>query len=165
MQLLTFYAAASAFAGALVALTVYHLAVVRPALRRARALLDLHDHPDRRKRTGAPPASWARSKAAKMQQNASIARLQERIGELEALSAADLSRAGFVRYDAFAGAGPGLSYALALLNRQGDGVVLTSIYSREDSRTFGKPVAGFKPTVQASAEELEAIERARQAAS
>jgi hypothetical protein len=39
--------------------------------------------------------------------------------------------------------------------------VLTSIYSRTDTRTFGKPVAGFKPTVQASAEELEAIERAR----
>jgi hypothetical protein len=84
---------------------------------------------------------------------------------LEALAATDLSRVGFVRYDAFAGNGPGLSYALALLNRQGDGVVLNSIYSRDDARTFGKPVAAFKPTVQASEEELEAIERARLAES
>ncbi len=104
MQLLTFYAAASAFAGALVALTVYHLAVVRPALRRARALLDLHDHLI----AGENGSAAGRLGALESGQddNASIVRLQERIGELEALSAADLSRAGFVRYDAFAGAGP-----------------------------------------------------------
>ena len=66
-----------------------------------------------------------------------------------------------MRYDAFADSESGLSYALALLNRQGDGVVVTSIYSRDDTRTYGKPVAAFKPTITASAEELEAIERAR----
>ncbi len=81
------------------------------------------------------------------------------------MPATDLSRVGFVRYDAFADNGSGLSYALALLNRQGDGVVLNSIYSREDARTFGKPVEAFKPKVRASPEELEAIERARLAAS
>src|ERR1700734_844271 len=114
MQLLTFYAAASAFAGALVALTVYHLAVVRPALRRARALLDLHDHLIAGE-NGSAAGRLGALESGQDATNASIARLQERIGELEALSAADLSRAGFVRYDAFAGAGPGLSYALALL--------------------------------------------------
>jgi len=70
-----------------------------------------------------------------------------------------------VRYDAFTDSEAGLSYALALLNRQGDGVVVTSIYTRDGTRTFGKPVAAFKPTVQASPEELEAIERARSPAS
>lgn len=164
MQLLTLYAAAGAFAGALIALVVYHLAAVRPALARVRTLLDLHDHLIAGE-DGSASGRLGALESGQNATNASIERLRERIGELEALSAADLSRAGFVRYDAFAGSGPDLSYALALLNRQGDGVVLTSIYSREDSRTFGKPVAGFKPTVQASAEELEAIERARQAAS
>jgi hypothetical protein len=42
---------------------------------------------------------------------------------------------------------------------------VTSIYTRDGTRTFGKPVAAFKPTVQASPEELEAIERARSPAS
>ena len=114
--------------------------------------------------TGAPPDALPNSTRVAATGTA-LDRLAARVSELKALSAADLSRAGFVRYDAFAGSGAGLSYALALLNRQGDGVVLTSIYSREDSRTFGKPVAGFKPTVQASEEELEAIERARHAVS
>jgi hypothetical protein len=164
MQLLTFYAAAGAFVGALAALGLYHAAVVRPAFRRAHELLELHDHLI----AGGDGSASGRLGALETGQketSASLRRFEARIGELEALSASDLSRAGFVRYDAFAGSGSGLSYALALLNRQGDGVVLTSIYSREDTRTFGKPVASFRPTVQASGEELEAIERARQAAS
>src|SRR5262249_49479102 len=90
-----------------------------------------------------------------------LGRSEGRVSELEALSRTDISRVGFVRYDAFDDSGAELSYALALLNRDGDGVVISSIYSRADTRTFGKAVAGFKPTVNASDEELRAIDRAR----
>jgi hypothetical protein len=163
MQLGAFYAAAGALLGALAALAVYHVAAVRPALARAQRMLELHDNllaggiGSAADRIGALEAADASARAV-------LERLGERLGKLDTSAATDLSRAGFVRYDAFAGSGSGLSYALALLNRQGDGVVLTSIYSRDDTRTFGKPVAGYKPTVNASAEELEAIERARTAA-
>ena len=156
----SFYAAAGAFVGALLALAVYHAAVVRPGLTQLRRLLDVHDG----MLTGGSGTASGRLdavEAAEAADRTAIDRVAQRLTELETLAATDLSRAGFIRYDAFAGAGAGLSYALALLNRQGDGVVLTSIYSREDTRTFGKPVAGFKPTVQASEEELAAIERAR----
>jgi hypothetical protein len=160
MQLEPLYAAAAAFVGALVALAIYHAAIARPALARSRRLLELHDA---LLSEGGATASGriAVLEEALASNKTTLARVDEHLGELETLAATDLSRAGFIRYDAFAGSGSGLSYALALLNRRGDGVVLTSIYSRDDSRTFGKPVAGFKPTVQASAEELEAIERAR----
>ncbi len=160
MQLGSFYAAAGAFAGALLALAAYHAAVTRPALARLSRLLDVHDG----MLAGGNGSASGRLEALESAQasgRAAMDGLSARMRELEALAATDLSRAGFVRYDAFSGAGAGLSYALALLNREGDGVVLTSIYSREDTRTFGKPVAGFKPTVQASDEELAAIERAR----
>ena len=90
-----------------------------------------------------------------------LGRAECRVSELEALSRTDISRVGFVRYDAFDDSGAELSYALALLNRDGDGVVISSIYSRADTRTFGKGVQGFKPAVNASEEELRAIERAR----
>lgn len=164
MELGTFYAAAGAFVGALMALFVYHAAVVRPALQRTNRLLELHDNllsGDERSaadRLGALEDSQASARAA-------LQGLSDGLGALEALAATDLSRVGFVRYDAFSDSGSGLSYALALLNRQGDGVVLNSIYSREDARTFGKPVEAFTSKVRASAEELEAIERARLAAS
>lgn len=164
MHLETLYAATGSFVGALVALLVYHVAVVRPALTQNRRLLELHDNllsGDSRSAAG----RLGTLEEAEAALQAALRRLADRIGALEAGAATDLSCAGFVRYDAFAGSGSGLSYALALLNRQGDGVVLNSIYSRDDTRTFGKPVAAFTPTVQASAEELEAIERARPPAS
>ncbi|WAH36997.1 DUF4446 family protein [Alicyclobacillus dauci] len=44
------------------------------------------------------------------------------------------------RYNAFAEVGSDLSYSVALLDEEGDGVVLTSIYGRDDSVTYGKPV-------------------------
>lgn len=154
------FAAGGALAGALVALIAYQAAVVRPALARLQALIDEHDS----LLAGGSGTASGRLDAvetAEAADRAAVADVARRVAALEGLAATDLSRAGFIRYDAFAGAGAGLSYALALLNRHGNGVVLTSIYSREDTRTFGKPVAGFKPTVQASEEELAAIERAR----
>ncbi|MEO9170918.1 MAG: DUF4446 family protein, partial [Candidatus Baltobacteraceae bacterium] len=90
-----------------------------------------------------------------------LQRVAGRVGELEALARTDVSRIGFVRYDAFDDTGSELSYAVAFLNREGDGAVISSIYSRADTRTFGKAVQGYQPAVNASQEELLAIERAR----
>jgi len=164
MPLLPFYAAVAAFVGALIALLIYHLVVTRPALAWVGRLLGLHDGLIAGGAGGAADRLGGLEEA-RASTRAALERLSERIGALEALARTDLSRAGFVRYDAFTDAESGLSYALALLNRQGDGVVITSIYSRADTRTFGKPVTAFKPTVHASAEEFEAIERARAAQS
>lgn len=162
-QLLPLYAGLGALGLALVALALYHAGVVRPALARVGELLESHDG------LIAGGAGGAADRLAALENGeatvrTALGRLGARIDELESLATIDVSRCGFVRYDAFADSQSGLSYALALLNRQGDGVVLTSIYSRTDTRTFGKPVSAFKPTVNASAEELEAIERARAAA-
>lgn len=145
----SYYAAIAAFAGALVALAVYHVAVVRPRLTAVRQGLDAHEGLI----TGGSGGAADRL--------ATLERLPERMSALEAFSGTDVSRLGFVRYDAFSDAESGLSYALALLNRRGDGVVLTSIYSRNDTRTYAKSVENFTPSVHASDEELQAIERAR----
>lgn len=158
------YAAAAALGGAVVALLLYQVAVVRPSLGRIKRLLELHDGlitgggASAADRLGELTRSQAEGRSA-------LEGVSRRLDELQALSKSDLSRVGFIRYDAFTDNEAGLSYALALLNRNGDGVVLTSIYSRTDTRTYGKPVESFKPTVHASSEELEAIERARPSAS
>lgn len=44
------------------------------------------------------------------------------------------------RFNAFADTGSDLSYSVALLDGNKNGVVLTSIYARQDSHTYGKPV-------------------------
>jgi hypothetical protein len=156
----TLYAAAGALAGALIALALYHFIAVKPALARLAALLQTHDgligggSGDAAGRLGQLESGQAAARAT-------LERVTGRTDELEGLAKTDVSRIGFVRYDAFDDTGSDLSYALALLNREGDGVVLTSIYSRTDTRTYGKAVERFKPAANASEEELAAIEIAR----
>ena len=160
MQAVSFEAALGALAGALIALAIYHLAVVRPALARAAALLAVHDGLISGG-SGSAADRLAHLEAAAQAAAGGLERVAARTDELEALAKTDVSRVGFVRYDAFDDTGSNLSYALAMLNREGDGVVLSSIYSRTDTRTYGKAVERFKPAANASEEELTAIERAR----
>lgn len=159
MPINSIYAAGGAVLGALIALAIYHLMVVRPALDRLRALVGTHDQLI----GGGIGASERldRLDTALADLRTTLGRAETRVSELEALARTDLSRVGFVRYDAFDDTGSELSYALALLNRDGDGVLISSIYSRADTRTFGKAVSGYKPAVNASEEELRAIELAR----
>jgi len=160
----TIIAALAALAGALIALAIYHLAVVAPALARSAAAFSIHDELLGAGAGAAGARLLSLEKQATAGQRTSEG-LGQRLTELEGLARTDMSRVGFVRYDAFDNTGSELSYALALLNREGDGVVLSSIYSREDSRTFGKAVEKFTPLANASAEELSAIARARGATS
>lgn len=153
-------AAAAAFAGALITLVIYHTAVVRPALAHARALLATHDE-----LLGGGSDTATNRLSSLEEGHAELARRTERaesrLRELDALSRTDVSRIGFVRYDAFDDTGSEQSYALALLNREGDGVVLTSIYSRADTRTYGKAVERYVSRTTASVEEIAAIAQAR----
>jgi hypothetical protein len=66
-----------------------------------------------------------------------------------------------VRYDAFGDMGGHLSWSMALLDDGGDGVVLTSIHGRSDSRTYAKNVTSWSGNQQLSPEEEEAIGFAR----
>jgi hypothetical protein len=155
------YAAAAAFVAALVALVIYHRALILPALARLRSLVETHDA-----LIGGGSSAAERLVALETrlgEQSTILERYAQRLSELEALARTDISLVGFVRYAAFEDTGSELSYALALLSREGDGVVISSIYSRTDTRTYGKAVQGWKPAVNASDEELRAIERARSA--
>jgi hypothetical protein len=87
-----------------------------------------------------------------------------RIAALEKVAQSETPRIGFVRYNAFADVGSDQSYALALLTGEGDGVVLSSIYSREETRTYGKAVQKFQASQEASSEERDAIAQAKAAA-
>jgi hypothetical protein len=85
----------------------------------------------------------------------------ERLDELEKIVKRDVHRVGFIRYNSFDDVGSDLSFTLAMLNDEGDGVVVTSIYSREETRTYGKAVRKFVPQQGASKEEQSAIAMAR----
>jgi len=66
-----------------------------------------------------------------------------------------------VRYDALQEMSGQLSFSLALLNALGDGVVLSSINSRAETRTYCKPVLAGKGDQPLSPEEAQAVHTAR----
>ena len=69
-----------------------------------------------------------------------------------------------IRYDAFTDTGGQLSWSMALLDDKGDGVVLTSINSRNDARSYAKEVKSFESDAKLSPEEEEALETLRKEA-
>ena len=78
-------------------------------------------------------------------------------------SRAALRHVALVRYDAFGDMGGRLSFSAALLDDHGDGLVLSSIHSRAESRTYAKSVVGGASAVELSGEERDAVEAARAA--
>ncbi len=71
-----------------------------------------------------------------------------------------IQKVGILRYSAFKDTGSDLSFTLALLNQNNDGVVLNGIYSREMSNIYAKPIKNGTSTYTVSEEEKEAIKRA-----
>ena len=71
-----------------------------------------------------------------------------------------VQKIGIVRYNAFKDVGSDLSFTLAMLDENNDGVVLNGIYSREMSNIYAKPVEKGKSTYTLSEEEQEAIKKA-----
>lgn len=66
-----------------------------------------------------------------------------------------------VRYDALNEMSGQLSFSLALLNALGDGVVISSINGRAETRTYAKTVKAGTGVQELSPEELTAVRSAR----
>ncbi len=85
--------------------------------------------------------------------------------DIEGIKREDLThiqRVGLIRFNPFDDTGGNQSFALALLNDQGNGVVISSLHSRETTRIYGKPVKNFSESgFEFSAEEKQAIESAK----
>ena len=71
-----------------------------------------------------------------------------------------IQKVGIVRYSAFKDTGSDLSFAVALLDENNDGVVFNGIYSREMSNIYAKPVDKGNSKYTLSEEEVEAIKKA-----
>lgn len=64
------------------------------------------------------------------------------------------------RYDAFEDMGGKLSFSAALLDADGDGLVISCINGRQETRSYAKPVQGARSAYNLSPEEQEAIRQA-----
>lgn len=86
---------------------------------------------------------------------------EEEIRAIETKLSFAIQKVGIVRYNAFAEMGSDLSFSIALLDNFQSGFVLTSIYGRENSSVYAKPVKFGKSDYPLSVEEIQAIDRAK----
>jgi hypothetical protein len=66
-----------------------------------------------------------------------------------------------IRFNPFPDQGGNQSFAVGMLNEEGDGLVISSLYSRERMSVFAKPIKYGKSEYELSAEEKEALEKAK----
>jgi len=80
------------------------------------------------------------------------------LAELHQLS---IQRVGMVRFNPFAGEGGNQSFAIALLDAHGTGIVISSIYGRDMQRVFAKHVKNGESKTPLTEEEKQAILESR----
>ena len=80
--------------------------------------------------------------------------------ELETSTGRSLQKVGVVRFNPFQDSGGDQSFAIALLDQGGSGVVVSSLHGRAETRIFAKQVANGRSTHSLSDEEQQAIREA-----
>ncbi|HTJ60017.1 MAG TPA: DUF4446 family protein [Candidatus Saccharimonadales bacterium] len=80
--------------------------------------------------------------------------------ELESATGRSLQKVGVVRFNPFQDSGGDQSFAIALLDQRGSGVVVSSLHGRAETRIFAKQVVNGRSTHSLSDEEQQAIREA-----
>ncbi|TFG35900.1 MAG: DUF4446 family protein, partial [Parcubacteria group bacterium] len=85
----------------------------------------------------------------------------EEMKKLENRQKFSVQKLGIVRFNPFSEVGSDQSFSMALLNEENDGVVITSLYTRQENRVYGKPIKDSQSEYSLSEEEKNAIEKAK----
>lgn len=96
-----------------------------------------------------------RAAATTAQEADALARSLERAGR------GHLQRVGFLRFNPFRDAGGDQSFAVALTDQDGNGLVISSLHSRDVTRVYGKPLAAWESAYTLTDEEQSAITKAK----
>ncbi len=79
---------------------------------------------------------------------------------LEKAAYFSLQHLGVVRFNPFSDTGGDQSFAIALVDGHGNGVVLSSLHARDVTRVYAKPLQKWESTYPLTDEEKQAIARA-----
>ena len=93
--------------------------------------------------------------------DASDAVLMSRLTNCENDSNISLKKVGIVNFDAFDDVTGKLSFSLALLNNNNDGIILTSLYGHNSCNTYLRYVVSGETPIKLLDEEKQALEKAK----
>jgi len=86
--------------------------------------------------------------------------LQQQMQDLQATLKSCTQKCGIVRYDAYGDVSGQQSFSLAMLDGNHNGIIITALYGRHDTRCFGKTVNSGNAVQTLSDEEAEALAKA-----
>lgn len=89
-----------------------------------------------------------------------IKKLSQWNADLQKICDISITKVGVVRFNPFKDTGGDQSFAIALLDSNNNGLVLSSLYTREGTRVYTKPIEAGKSSYNLSDEEKEAINKA-----
>ena len=93
--------------------------------------------------------------------NKEVGSLKEELKDIKKKSEDHFQKLGLVRFNPFSEIGGDQIFAIAILDKNNNGAVLTSHYSRDNNRVYAKPVKEGKSTYVLTKEEKIAIEKAK----
>ena len=88
-------------------------------------------------------------------------KLSQEFNDLKENHQFTIQKIGLVRFNPFSEIGGDQSFSIALLDGNDDGLVITSFYTREGNRVYGKPIKQGNSQYALSKEENKAIEIAK----
>ncbi len=91
---------------------------------------------------------------------ATMQRMKAEHDQMAAMMPTVIRHVGLVRFSPFHDTGGDQSFTLALLDGQGDGVIMTGLHSRSESRLYAKPIERGTSSYTLIPEEREAMDRA-----
>lgn len=91
-----------------------------------------------------------------------VKKLTEEYKKTQGISLKSLHRVGIVRFNPFKDTGGDQSFVVALLDAKNNGVILSSLYTREGTRIYAKPINNRESKYGLSNEEKEALDQAIQ---
>lgn len=88
-----------------------------------------------------------------------LTELKSLFAQLKEFSHETICKVYFKRYNAFPEMGSDLSFSVALLNNKNTGILITSIYGRDENRVYLKPIVKGTSSYTLSPEEQEIINK------
>ena len=86
--------------------------------------------------------------------------LNKELERLDEILKKAITRIAVVRFDDFNNMSSDLSYCVAMLDSNNNGIVISGIFGREDSRTYVKPIVDGVSTYKLTQEEEKALQDA-----
>lgn len=85
------------------------------------------------------------------------------VADLQKQANGCLQRIGLVRFNAFEDVGGEMSFALALLDKQANGFIVSNLYGRQESYVYLRPINQGRASTYLLPEEQQALEKALEA--